>query len=203
MHKWCGQELEADVGGGAEVPVVAIRRVEVADAEAIERYAADARIAATSHVPHPYPTGGGVTFVQSALAGWRKGSERSFAVTVDGHLAGLISLMSINRLQASAQVGYWIAVPFWGGGVATEALRLTIRVGFDELRLVELGAGCLDVNVASARVLEKNGFQEQGCFRYEGPDERFRGREVRTFRLSRKDEKRIKSKDISGNAKNL
>ena len=48
----------------------------------------------------------------------------------------------------------------------------------------------------TTRVLEKNGFQEQGCFRYEGPDERFRGRQVRTFKLSRKDEKRMKSKYI-------
>ena len=194
MHKCRGQGRRANVNAvSADVPVVRIRRIEVADADAIERYAGDARIAATSHVPHPYPKGGGVSFVRAAISAWRSGSERTFAVTVDGELAGLISLMNINCLHASAQVGYWIGVPYWGAGVATEALRLVVRVGFDELRLVELAAGCLDMNPASARVLEKNGFRERGRFRYEGPDARFRGQLVRAFRLSRSDEKRIKS----------
>jgi ribosomal-protein-alanine N-acetyltransferase len=186
-----------------EAPVVRIRRVEITDGSAIERYASDARIAATSHVPHPYPRGGGATFALAAIAGWRKGSDRTFSVTVDDAFAGLISLMSINRLQASAQVGYWVAVPYWGAGVATAALRLAVRVSFDELKLVELAAGCLDGNVASARVLEKNGFREQGRFCYEGPDGRFLGQMVRTFRLSRKNEKRTKSEQILPTVKNL
>ena len=164
---------------------IGIRRVEIADAQLIEQYASDARIAETSHVPHPYPRGGGLRFTASAIAAWNKGSERTFVVTVDGALAGLVSLMALNRLRASAQVGYWIAVPYWGRGIASEALRLAVRFGFGELHLAELGAGCLAVNAASARVLEKNGFVEQAPYYYEGPDERFRGQKIRAFFLSR------------------
>jgi [ribosomal protein S5]-alanine N-acetyltransferase len=164
---------------------VGIRRVEIADAPLIEQYASDARIAETSHVPHPYPRGGGLRFAASAVAAWNKGNERTFMVTEHGALAGLVSLMAVNRVRASAQVGYWIAVPYWGRGIASEALRLAVQFGFGELHLVELGAGCLAVNGASARVLEKNGFVEQAPYYYAGPDERFRGQKIRAFLLSR------------------
>ena len=169
--------------GSPLAPLVRIRRVELADGALIERYASDSHIAASSHVPHPYPRGGGLAFAARAVGGWKDGSEHAFAVTVDEALAGLISVMAINRLRGSAQVGYWIAVPFWGRGVATRSLALAVRFAFDERRLVELGASCLAANPASARVLEKNGFVEQSPVVYKGPDRRFLGQQVRTFLL--------------------
>jgi RimJ/RimL family protein N-acetyltransferase len=166
--------------------VVLIRPVELTDGPLIEQYASDSRISESSHVPHPYPRGGGLAFAAKAVGGWKNGSEQVFAVTVDGELAGLVSLMAINRLRGSAQVGYWIAVPYWGRGVATRALALAVRFAFHDRRLVELGAVCLAKNPASARVLEKNGFIEQAPVVYQGPDRRFLGQQLRTFLLWRR-----------------
>jgi len=165
-------------------PVIRIRRVELADASLIEQYASDARIAETSHVPHPYPRGGGLSFAARAISAWKARSEFTFVVTENEALVGLVSVMAVNRLRASAQVGYWIGVPFWGRGIATMALRQAVNFAFDELHLVEVGAGCLAINLASARVLEKNGFIEQVPFNYSGPDVRFTGQLIRTFHLS-------------------
>lgn len=177
--------------GTTSPPSVRIRRVEIGDAPAIEQYASDPHIAATSHVPHPYPRGAGLTFVTAALSAWRNGGDSTFAVLADEAFAGLITLMSLNRLSASAQVGYWIAVPQWGRGVATEALRLTVQYAFDELNLNQLGARCLASNVASVRVLQKNGFEERGQLRYQGADSRFAGALLRSFVLQRRPAARL------------
>ncbi len=168
---------------GSGDSAVRIRRVELNDASLIEQYASDARIAATSHVPHPYPRGGGLKFAVGAIGAWKNGSDFAFVVTEDSAFVGVVSLMAVNRLRASAQAGYWIAVPYWGRGIATAALQLAVRFAFDELHLRELGAACLALNVASARVLQKNGFVEQRPTPYRGPDERFIGQDIRTFRL--------------------
>jgi len=165
--------------------VIRIRRVELDDAALIEQYASDARVAETSHVPHPYPRGGGRTFALSAVKEWQRNGDRTFAVVVDDAFAGLVSLMAINRLRSVAQVGYWIGVPFWGRGIASEALRQTVSFAFDDLGLEELGAGCLAENLASARVLQKNGFEEQRSVDYRGPDARFVGHTIRRFHLTR------------------
>lgn len=57
------------------------------------------------------------------------------------------------------EIGYWIAQPFWGRGIATEAVRAVIDYVFSETDSgCVLGAARV-VNPASRRVLEKCAFQ--------------------------------------------
>lgn len=81
----------------------------------------------------------------------------------DGGIAGRISLHSIVRgaLQ-SATLGYWLAEPAAGRGLASAALGELIGMSFDELRLHRLEAGTLLHNVRSQRVLERHGFEKFG-----------------------------------------
>ena len=60
---------------------------------------------------------------------------------------------------AAPEIGYWLGVPFWGQGYATEAARAVIDYAFEEFGSTELRAGARVVNPASRRVLEKCGFQ--------------------------------------------
>jgi RimJ/RimL family protein N-acetyltransferase len=64
-----------------------------------------------------------------------------------------------------AEVGYWLAKPFWGRGVMTAVVQRVCRHAFDELGLVKITAHVFAHNPASARVLEKCGFQEEGFLR--------------------------------------
>src|ERR1043166_5166836 len=64
-----------------------------------------------------------------------------------------------------AEIGYALAKPFWGRGIMTEVVGRMCRHAFDELCLVKLTASVVSDNTASARVLEKNGFQEEGLLR--------------------------------------
>jgi RimJ/RimL family protein N-acetyltransferase len=66
------------------------------------------------------------------------------------------------------EIGYWLGVPFWGKGYATEAARALIDHAFGDLgHRVLLGRARVS-NPASRRVLEKCGFQwtSVGLYRF-------------------------------------
>jgi [ribosomal protein S5]-alanine N-acetyltransferase len=65
----------------------------------------------------------------------------------------------------SANLGYWVAERANGRGLATKAVGEVIPIAFGELGLHRLEAGTLVDNVASQRVLEKNGFEQIGIAR--------------------------------------
>jgi RimJ/RimL family protein N-acetyltransferase len=58
-----------------------------------------------------------------------------------------------------AELGYWVGVPFWGMGIATEAAREMIRHGFEDLKLNLIFAGYFQGNNRSRRVQQKCGFK--------------------------------------------
>lgn len=77
------------------------------------------------------------------------------AILVDGTLVGYVSCFKLDGKDA---VGYWIAKPYWGRGVATRALGLLL----DEISVRPLHARVARHNVASIRVLQRCGFTITG-----------------------------------------
>ncbi len=61
-----------------------------------------------------------------------------------------------------AEIGYWLARPYWGQGIMTAVVRNACEYAFAEFGLVKIVAHAFDFNVASARVLEKSGFELEG-----------------------------------------
>lgn len=169
-------------------PSVTIRPIALRDAQDVQRYASDPRIAATTNTPHPYPPNGGESFVTRALADAAEGRRRVFAILCDGCFAGTVGLNGIDRERGTAALDYGVAVAFWNRGVATAAARQAIRYAFTELGLTELSSCCLKDNFGSARVLAKNGFACVGEFHHadRGKPEH-RGRAMLRFALRRPD----------------
>jgi RimJ/RimL family protein N-acetyltransferase len=64
-----------------------------------------------------------------------------------------------------AEIGYWLAKPFWGRGIMTAVVQRVCRHAFEEFGLVKITAHVFLHNPASARVLQKCGFQEEGLLR--------------------------------------
>ncbi len=88
----------------------------------------------------------------------------SYAVTFkgDGSLVGAIAFKdhsSSDLVQGDSEreLGYWIGRPYWGRGFATEAVRVMLAYGRDELCLSCIWAGHYAGNLASRRVMEKCG----------------------------------------------
>jgi ribosomal-protein-alanine N-acetyltransferase len=89
-----------------------------------------------------------------------------FAILEDDRIAGIAALSNVVRgpLQ-SANLGYWGAGRVNGRGLATAGVRELIPIAFGDLGLHRLEAGALVDNLASQRVLEKNGFERIGIAR--------------------------------------
>lgn len=77
-----------------------------------------------------------------------------------GYLPADGSNLDIN--DDECEVGYWIARPYWGMGIGTEALRLVVDYCFNEKGFSTLWGDFFPDNPASGRVMEKCGFKDTG-----------------------------------------
>jgi len=110
--------------------------------------------------PHPYTGKDADEWIAHAGA---QAPVLNFAIAVDGAAVGGIGLtLGTDVYRRSAEVGYWLGQPFWGRGIATEALRAVTDYAFRTLDICRLEAGVFDWNPASARVLEKAGYVLEG-----------------------------------------
>ncbi|TWT24096.1 GNAT family N-acetyltransferase [Planomicrobium sp. CPCC 101110] len=106
--------------------------------------------------------------IREAIYQARENREYSFGVFEheSNRLIGHISMYGIKRLPfLSALVGYSIDEAYVGRGIATEAVRLIVAFGFEQLRLHRLEAYVSPRNLGSIRVLQKSGFQNEGLLR--------------------------------------
>jgi ribosomal-protein-alanine N-acetyltransferase len=83
----------------------------------------------------------------------------------DGAFVGWCALADWNPEYRSASLGYCLDEAMWGHGYATEASRALLQWAFDTLDLNRVQAEADTRNVASRRVLEKNGFVHEGTLR--------------------------------------
>ena len=148
----------------ASIPVfeterLVLRAPRLEDAKAIAALANDRRIAEnTRRIPHPYRLSDAEEFISAAR---RSAGEMALAITTrDGILIGGCGLALLDG--PAPEIGYWLGVPHWGNGYATEAVRALIDYAFTELDHKVLQAGARVTNPASRRILEKCGFQWTG-----------------------------------------
>ncbi|MDD9173900.1 N-acetyltransferase [Aliivibrio finisterrensis] len=79
-----------------------------------------------------------------------------------GTICGRANLYNINREKESGFIGYRIGEEFISQGLATYATEVLINVARETLALSELIATATTDNLASQRVLSKNGFKQVG-----------------------------------------
>ncbi len=158
------QQIPSETLLEASIPVLETERLVLRaprfeDAKAIAALANDRRIAEnTRRIPHPYRRVDAEDFIASVNTG---GDEMAFVVTLaDGALIGACGLGL--AADSAPELGYWIGVPFWGKGFATEAVRAVIDHAFTDLGHDALQAAARVTNPASRRLLEKCGFQWTG-----------------------------------------
>ena len=160
------EEVVAQTPRRHEIPVLKTERLilrapRLADVKAIARLVNDRRIAEnTARIPHPY----GVADAEQFLAAVnRQDGEATFAIVLKSEIIGMCG---IEPREAAAELGYWLGVPYWNRGYATEAVRAVIDHAFGDLEHDALQAGARVSNPASRRVLEKCGFQWTGVGLY-------------------------------------
>lgn len=96
----------------------------------------------------------------------RQGIVVPFAIEVDGAFAGQVTIGNIQHGAVSeAWIGYWVHSAYMGHGVGTVACALGVDHAFGRIGLHRLTATFLPTNRASAAILMRNGFHEEGFLR--------------------------------------
>lgn len=106
--------------------------------------------------PNPFTKKDAVDFINLQLE--KKPAQR-FLIFYDNELAGEIGITiqdDVHRL--CAEIGYFIAEPFWGKGLATQAIKKMTQYTFSTFEVIRIIAGVFDFNKASMKALEKNGY---------------------------------------------
>jgi ribosomal-protein-alanine N-acetyltransferase len=98
------------------------------------------------------------------LAGYERDGFGAWGIEhrADRRLIGIINFSRPHPINRRTELGYTIARPYWGQGLATEAVKALIDFGFEKMDLVRIEAVVLPAHLASARVLEKSGMQFEG-----------------------------------------
>jgi RimJ/RimL family protein N-acetyltransferase len=135
------------------------------DAPSITRYGNNRKIwlKLRDGFPNPYT-------LRDAEAYIRRVNEMEprtvFAIATASEAIGSIGLVpgaDVHRF--TAEMGYWLAEPFWGRGIMTDAVKHMLAYAICELKLHRITAEPYANNPASARVLEKAGFSREGILR--------------------------------------
>jgi RimJ/RimL family protein N-acetyltransferase len=106
--------------------------------------------------PHPYSIDDGNFFIDRAT---KNSPPTNLAIEVNGEAAGAIGLHPQNDVyRKNAELGYWLAEPYWGKGIITEAIVQMVDYGFKNWDISRIYARPFGYNIASQRALEKAGF---------------------------------------------
>lgn len=105
--------------------------------------------------------------LEDAQEGYHTGSGVQLGVERrrDHALVGMCSLFHYNVPSRRAEIGYALSRPYWGLGYMHEALQALLRYAFQPMDLNRLEADIDPRNIASAKTLERLGFQKEGHLR--------------------------------------
>lgn len=119
----------------------------------------------TLAIPYPYSETDANWWVNHvAELTQKQGRSTIWAIrNSDGNLIGTVGFHDFELGKSHrAELGYWLAKPYWGQGIMTETVKKISEYGFSELGLARITANVFHFNQGSAKVLEKAGFSLEG-----------------------------------------
>jgi RimJ/RimL family protein N-acetyltransferase len=135
-----------------------VRSWRASDLDSLVKYANNREIWMNlrDRFPHPYTRRDGIEFLRHAQ---QQRPETAYAIAVGDEAVGGIGFQLNGDVErVSAEIGYWLGEPFWGRGIATEALVAVTRYAIETHGLTRVYALPFAWNTASCRVLEKAGY---------------------------------------------
>jgi ribosomal-protein-alanine N-acetyltransferase len=135
-----------------------LRPWTIQDLDSLVKYANNFNIAKNlmDIFPHPYSIDVGKFFIEMAT---KNSPPNILAIEVNEEAAGAIGLHpQTDVYRKNAELGYWLAEPYWGNGFITEAIRQMVDYGFRNLDITRIYARPFAFNIPSQKALEKAGF---------------------------------------------
>lgn len=135
-----------------------LKQWNINDADSLVLYANNENIARfmTNQFPHPFTLEHAQAFINNAT---QHQPTKIFAITVNNQAVGGIGIHPQADIYCNnAELGYWLAQPFWGHGIATKAIKQIVNYGFNTFSINRIYARPYGNNIASQKVLKKAGF---------------------------------------------
>ncbi len=116
-------------------------------------------------LPYPYTVADAETYISFVLNS-EKDSLYAWAITADNIAIGSIGVFRKENIhQRTAEMGYYVAEPWWGKGIGTIAVKEACNYIFVNTDILRVFAEPFAFNAASCRILEKAGFVLEGTLR--------------------------------------
>jgi RimJ/RimL family protein N-acetyltransferase len=137
-----------------------LRPLRPEDADALVTACQDPEISHWTRVPSPYTHVHAREYLESSAEAARAGEAVSlFAFDDAGALLGSFSILDLRAAPRYGEIGYWLAAPARGRGIATRAVRLLTEWGHATLGLDEIEIIVHEANVASHGVPLRAGYE--------------------------------------------
>jgi len=150
-----------------ETPRLRLRPLQSADAEALFAIFSDPRVMRYWSTPPWTDLQSAHDLIEQDLKGLAAGEHLRLGIETkaEGRLIGHSSLFAFSEQCKRAEVGYGLAFSAWGHGYMSEAVRALLDYSFTELGLNRVEADIDPRNTASAKLLERLGFTQEGYLR--------------------------------------
>jgi len=119
----------------------------------------------TNRLPYPYTEKDADWWL--SMTHEQEGKDGVFrSITVDGRIVGNISVKrKADVYDKDAELGYLLMKENWSKGIMTEAAKQICEIAFADLDIIRITGLVYEPNIASRRVLEKNGFVLEGIMK--------------------------------------
>jgi RimJ/RimL family protein N-acetyltransferase len=122
----------------------------------------------TLRIPYPYTQADFATWLE-IVEQTSKQQGQTVHWAIRDETESLIGGCGFDSLQNGkshrAELGYWLAKPYWGRGIMTAVVRRLCELAFAEFGVTKITAYVFADNLASAKVLAKCGFEQEGYLR--------------------------------------
>lgn len=144
-----------------------LRPWALTDIPSVAKHANNPRIACFLRdvFPHPYTASDAEGYVQMCIQNEQK-AQLCRAIVIGGEAVGSIGVfVGSDVYRKSAELGYWLAEPYWGQGIMRHAVREICAQAFRQFDIVRIYAEPFAHNIGSRRVLEHAGFTLEGVMK--------------------------------------
>ncbi|OFX16950.1 MAG: GNAT family N-acetyltransferase [Bacteroidetes bacterium GWA2_31_9] len=141
-----------------------LRPWNINDLDNLVRYANNYKIAKnmSDGFPHPYTIEAGKAFIENMA---NNPNNLIFAIDINEEAVGAIGVHPQTDIhRKNAEMGYWLAEPFWGKGIISGAIKEIVEIAFKNFDINRIFARPFGSNLASQKVLEKAGFKLEARF---------------------------------------
>lgn len=144
---------------------ISLRPLQTNDSEVLATLANNKKIwdNLRDRMPYPYTTQHAESYIAMTMS---ENPTCNFGIIFKGELCGIIGINLQQDVYAkSVEIGYWLGEAYWGKGIATEALRQMTAYVEATFPVVRIFTSVFGNNIASMKVLEKNGYVKEAVFK--------------------------------------